>query len=138
MKPGHEASFAVGLVLAVIGLLIMVQTIGALIRTGRGTLAPWSPTTRLVTSGMYAHVRNPMIHGVMLVLLGESLALGSWRILGWALAFWAINTVYFSQWEEPALERRFGAEYREYMKNVRRWIPRLRPWMGQQVEKKVS
>ena len=33
--------------------------------------------------------------------------------------------------EEPGLEKRFGAEYVEYKRNVPRWIPRLKPWRPQ-------
>ena len=127
---GGEAAFTAGAGLMLIGLLIMGHTIAAFIVIGRGTLAPWSPTSRLVISGLYAHVRNPMILGVIIVLLGEALAFGSWRILAWATAFFAINTLYFVMLEEPGLEKRFGEDYRRYRQNVPRWIPRLRPWRG--------
>jgi len=30
--------------------------------------------------------------------------------------------------EEPALARKFGAEYEDYRANVPRWLPRLAPW----------
>ena len=33
-------------------------------------------------------------------------------------------------YEEPTLELEYGDEYREYRRNVRAWIPRLRPWRG--------
>ena len=42
--------------------------------------------------------------------------------------FVILNTVYFIRDEEPALERRFGDNYRLYKANVPRWIPRWRPW----------
>jgi len=31
-------------------------------------------------------------------------------------------------YEEPTLRRMFGAEYEEYCRNVRRWLPRIRAW----------
>jgi protein-S-isoprenylcysteine O-methyltransferase Ste14 len=31
-------------------------------------------------------------------------------------------------YEEPTLRRKFGADYEEYCRNVRRWLPRLRAW----------
>lgn len=34
-------------------------------------------------------------------------------------------------YEEPTLRRMFGAEYDEYCRNVRRWVPRLHPWEKQ-------
>ena len=120
----------VGLVIVAIGLFIIAQTIVTFIRIGNGTLAPWSPTRRLIVGGMYAYVRNPMILGVITVLVGESLVLVSLPILIWAIFVFVINTVYFIFSEEPGLEKRFGDEYREYKRNVPRWIPRLTPWRG--------
>jgi protein-S-isoprenylcysteine O-methyltransferase Ste14 len=127
---GGGRQFVAGAGVMLIGLLIMGHTIASFIRIGRGTLAPWSPTRKLVVEGLYAHVRNPMILGVLIVLLGEALAAASWRILAWALVFFLINTLYFVVSEEPGLERRFGEEYRRYKMNVPRWMPRLRPWRG--------
>ena len=42
--------------------------------------------------------------------------------------FVGVNALYLPLVEEPALRRRFGADYDRYTANVRRWIPRLRPW----------
>ena len=116
------------LLISAVGLFVIAQTILTFIRIGRGTLAPWSPTRKLIVGGMYAYVRNPMILGVVTVLIGESLVLLSLPILIWAILVFVINTVYFIFSEEPGLEKRFGAEYREYKKNVPRWIPRWKPW----------
>lgn len=113
----------VGLAVMVLGLFVMAQTILTFIRIGKGTLAPWSPTRKLIVGGIYAYVRNPMILGVITVLIGESMALSSVPIFIWAVLFFVINTVYFVFSEEPGLEKRFGDEYREYKKNVPRWIP---------------
>jgi protein-S-isoprenylcysteine O-methyltransferase Ste14 len=98
------------------------------IRFGRGTIAPWNPTRKLVVSGLYLHVRNPMIIGVLTALLGESLIFHSVQIFTWLIAFFIINNIYFVLSEEPGLTKRFGEEYLEYKRNVPRWIPRLRPW----------
>ena len=119
---------ALGLLFALAGGSILVANIITLIRTGKGTLAPWTPTRRLVIRGMYAHVRNPMISGVLMTLLGESLIFHSASIFTWLVVFFSVNHVYFIISEEPGLESRFGDEYREYKRNVPRWIPRLTPW----------
>jgi protein-S-isoprenylcysteine O-methyltransferase Ste14 len=120
-----DLSLICGLLLIVLGLVVMVLTISSFIRIGRGTLAPWNPTKKLVIRGLYRYVRNPMILGVLTVLLGEALAVKSENILIWAAAFFIINTIYFVIYEEPNLEHRFGKEYREYKKQVARWWPRL-------------
>ena len=118
----------VGLVFVDAGLFLLGMTVSLLIHQGEGTLAPWSPTKNLVVSGIYAHVRNPMITGVMAVLLGEAALFHSVAILEWFGLFFLINNVYFFVSEEPGLVKRFGDEYLEYKKNVPRWIPRLSPW----------
>ena len=128
MVPTSGFQLVAGLVVVLLGLFVMAQTILTFIRIGKGTLAPWSPTRKLIVGGMYAYVRNPMILGVITVLLGESIAFGSMSILTWAVLVFLINTVYFIFSEEPGLEKRFGDEYREYKRKVPRWIPRLRPW----------
>jgi len=128
--------FFFGLICALPGLIIMALTISSFIRIGKGTLAPWSPTQKLVIAGLYRYVRNPMILGVLTVLLGEALCLWSQNILIWALFFFIINTVYFIIYEEPDLEKRFGEEYRKYKKHVSRWLPRFTPFYPDQ--KKTS
>ena len=106
----------------------MARTIYAIIKIGKGTLAPWSPTKKLVISGMYRYTRNPMIMGVLTVLFGESLAILSLNIFIWAVIFFIVNTVWFILYEEPDLEKKFGEEYLEFKNNVPRWIPRATPF----------
>ncbi len=114
-----------GAVLIAAGLALWAWTVRLFARIGRGTLAPWDPTTHLVVEGPYRHVRNPMISAVLAILVGEGLALGSAGILVWSAAFFAVNWAYFVASEEPGLERRFGEEYRTYKRAVPRWLPRI-------------
>jgi protein-S-isoprenylcysteine O-methyltransferase Ste14 len=121
-------TIVLGLGLIVAGFALWVWTVRLFARLGEGTLAPWDPTSRLVVDGPYRHVRNPMITGVLAVLLGEAALFGSTGLLIWCAAFFAINSAYFVLSEEPGLVRRFGDDYRDYQRNVPRWIPRRRPW----------
>lgn len=125
-----QVPFWVGILCAAAGLVLMAWTILDFALIGRGTLAPWAPPTRLVVRGPYRHVRNPMISGVILVLLAESLLLQSLAIGGWLLLFAAVNAIYIPLREEKGLEARFGEDYRRYRGNVPRWMPRTRPWRG--------
>ncbi len=113
-----------------IGFTLFVWCINLFVIVGKGTLAPWDPTQKLVAIGPYRLVRNPMISGVALMLIGQSLFWGSWVIGIWAGTFMLINHIYFIFSEEPGLEKRFGESYTYYKANVPRWIPRLTPWMG--------
>ena len=120
------------------GLALAVATIGLFITTGEGTIAPWDPPQRLVVRGVYRHVRNPMITGLCLVLLGEALLAASLPLLG-LFAFGVImNVIYIPLSEEPGLARRFGDDYLAYKRNVPRWVPRLTPWKGDDLQRKVG
>jgi protein-S-isoprenylcysteine O-methyltransferase Ste14 len=76
---------------------------------------------------LYRHVRNPQYIGVVLVLLGEALFVGSLLLLGYA-AFFAIGYHLFVRlYEEPTLKRLFGEDYARYCASVPRWIPKRGP-----------
>jgi protein-S-isoprenylcysteine O-methyltransferase Ste14 len=113
-----------------LGLVLMVATIRLFVTVGKGTLAPWNPTQKLVVRGVYRHVRNPMISGVNAILLGEAIMAASLPLLGWFLAFAVVNIIYIPLAEEPGLVQRFGEDYEQYRRNVPRWIPRLTAWNG--------
>ena len=117
-----------GAALILFGLGLFSWCVSLFARVGRGTLAPWDPTRKLVAVGPYRFVRNPMISGVAALLIGQAVFRGSWVVGLWACAFIAINHVYFVLSEEPGLEARFGDAYRRYKANVPRWLPRLKPW----------
>jgi protein-S-isoprenylcysteine O-methyltransferase Ste14 len=124
------ASFAhvAGILIFVAGLALFAWCVSLFARIWQGTLAPWDPTKRLVVVGPYRFIRNPMITGVLTMLAGETIFLGS-RVIGiWTLAFFVINNIYFLLLEEPGLERRFGASYVEYKSAVGRWLPGSTPW----------
>jgi len=121
-----------GLLWGATGFFIFLYTVFLFRTIGKGTLAPWTPTQKLVVAGPYRYCRNPMITGVFFILLGETFFLNSVELLQWAGLFFLINTTYFHLKEEPDLEKRFGDEYRIYKKNVPRWIPRIRPYEGNQ------
>jgi protein-S-isoprenylcysteine O-methyltransferase Ste14 len=117
-----------GVALIGLGVLLVVRTVALFATVGQGTLAPWDPTARLVVRGPYRRVRNPMISGVVSILLGEAALLGSLPLLIWFGAVLAVNAVYLPLVEERGLSRRFGADYELYRAHVPRWVPRLRPW----------
>ena len=119
---------AAGVAALLIGLTLFISTVAHFAR-GRGTLAPWDPPRMLVVNGVYRYVRNPMISGVLFILVGESLLTSSRRLVIWFLLFLIMNLVYIPLLEEPGLAARFGDRYRLYKENVPRWLPRVRPWV---------
>jgi protein-S-isoprenylcysteine O-methyltransferase Ste14 len=117
-----------GCVVIGLGVLLVYKTISLFATVGDGTLAPWDPPRRLVVRGPYRHVRNPMISGILSILLGEAILFGSVPLLVWFVMFFALNALTMPLIEEPLLETRFGSDYVTYKRNVPRWIPRLKPW----------
>lgn len=118
----------VGVLLIAAGLWLVMQTVRLFAKVGQGTLAPWDATRKLVVVGVYRYTRNPMISGVMSILLGEAAFLGSAALLAWFAGFAIVNLLYIPLAEEPGLVARFGEEYLRYRENVPRWIPRRRAW----------
>ncbi len=93
---------------------------------GKGTPLPIDPPKKLVVEGPYGLVRNPMYWSVASVMLGEAAVFHSVALAELAFAFFAGVNVFVLLYEEPALRRKFGAEYEEYCRRVPRWLPRIK------------
>ena len=91
---------------------------------------PVAPPQRLVVVGFYRYVRNPMYVGFAAGWIGLWVILGHGNpVLITAVAAVAIGVHLFVVfYEEPTLRKKFGADYKEYSRNVRRWWPRARGW----------
>jgi protein-S-isoprenylcysteine O-methyltransferase Ste14 len=107
------------------GVLVVLLAFGRFVFEGIGTPAPVAPTQELVVGGLYRYVRNPMYLGVGAVILGQAAVLGRWVLMGYAVLFGATVWSFVHWYEEPALRRRFGSEYEEYLRTVPGWWPRL-------------
>lgn len=125
---GVEATRFVGTALIFAALHIVIDSFARFALVGEGTPAPISPTRRLVVSGYYRHVRNPMYVGVLAAILGQALLFASVLLLLYAAIVWAAFHAFITHYEEPTLTRTFAEEFREYRANVPRWIPRTSPW----------
>jgi len=119
-----------GMTLLLIGAAIMVRCIIDFGWRGLGTPAPFDPPRRLVVSGLYRWVRNPMYLGMGTFMVGEAILLPSIMraMLILITILWAVVTLFIVLYEEPTLRRLFGAEYENYCRHVRRWRPRLTPF----------
>jgi protein-S-isoprenylcysteine O-methyltransferase Ste14 len=95
---------------------------------GLGTPAPIAPPQKLVVTGLYRYVRNPIYIAVVAVIFGQALLFGEQRLLWYGALLWLFFHVWVVLIEEPTLKQTFGAEYESFRTNVPRWIPRLTPW----------
>lgn len=117
-------SFLLGLILMVPGELIRIWGVsyaGGATRT-RNVGAP-----RLVTSGPFAYLRNPLYLGNMLMYTGAALIANVW--LPWLIlvvwVFFGVQYYFIVKLEEEKLEELFGQRYRDYCAQVPRFLPRV-------------
>jgi len=118
-------------VLILVGGYYVVESIRILLAKGKGIplgdIFPEDQSTKLITTGIYAQTRNPMLFGYLLCLIAVGLLLRSPSIaFVIPTVFIALWTIWLKTREEPALEARFGDSYREYRKKTPYLIPR--PW----------
>jgi protein-S-isoprenylcysteine O-methyltransferase Ste14 len=119
---------SIGVALIAAGAAVLVSAFVRFVVEGFGTPAPIAPTERLVIGGSYRYVRNPMYLAVVAIILGQALLLGQPALLRYAVGVAIAFGVFVKLYEEPTLQRRYGAEYDAYRVAVRGWWPRLRPW----------
>jgi protein-S-isoprenylcysteine O-methyltransferase Ste14 len=98
---------------------------------GEGTPLPSAMARRLVVTGPYLFVRNPMAIAGIAQGVSVGLLAGSWLVVVYALSGSLIWNWIVRPLEEEDLEARFGAEYTAYARAVRCWIPQLRPFRAE-------
>ena len=112
----------IGALLTAAAAVFLIQAFARFVIEGLGTPAPVAPPDRLVVGGIYRWVRNPMYVAVIATILGQALLLGRW-LVAYAAVFWATTAAFVRFYEEPNLTSRFGADYEEYRRSVRGWLP---------------
>jgi len=115
---------------SVLGFAVALRCVWDFGWTGSGTPAPMVPPKRLVVVGFYRYVRNPMYVGFAAGWIGLWVVFGHPNpLVIAAVAAVALGVHLFVVfYEEPTLRKKFGTEYEEYSRNVRRWWPRVQAW----------
>jgi protein-S-isoprenylcysteine O-methyltransferase Ste14 len=120
----HLGSFRfLGLLTVVFGAALYVWCAAEFAFAGEGTPAPWDPPGRVVAGGLYRRTRNPMYLAIGSVLLGEAILFESLPLLAYSSLIGALFHLFVVCYEEPALKRKFGADYEAYCRAVPRWLP---------------
>jgi protein-S-isoprenylcysteine O-methyltransferase Ste14 len=109
---------------AILGLTAVQE----FVTRGGGTPFPFDPPRRLVATGVYSYIRNPMqLSGVLVLLLLGAVLQNVWVSAAGVMAH--LYSVGFAGWDENEdLRERFGPAWITYCRNVPRWRPRVRPW----------
>ena len=110
-----------GCSIVVFGMVLNVAGFVTQRRAGTDPI-PFRPTTRIVTHGVYRYTRNPMYVGFALCTLGIAILSDSlWMVAAVPIGLVLTNVLIVTR-EERYLERKFGDEYRQYQRQVRRWL----------------
>jgi protein-S-isoprenylcysteine O-methyltransferase Ste14 len=128
--PGVTALRAIGILLISAGSIVVLDAFIRFAWQGIGTPAPIYPTRRLVVSGAYRYVRNPMYVALVAIILGQALLFANIQIFIYGFCFWLPTHLFVRFYEEPTLRRTFPEDYAAFTAHVPRWIPRLTPWQG--------
>ncbi len=117
-RPLALAAGAAFLLLGVAGLFAAIRTM----LRAQTTINPYKSTTAIVSDGVFGFSRNPIYVSDTILYIGLGLILDTW----WALIFtpiviWIMSTGVIAR-EEAYLEKKFGNDYLEYKRKVRRWF----------------
>lgn len=113
---GHGIGYA----LVCVGLAIALWAASLMLRA-KTHINPHRSTTSLITSGPFAFSRNPLYVSLTLVYTGLAVAHAPLALPLLPVVIVAMHWLVISR-EERYLEAKFGEVYREYKRNVRRWV----------------
>lgn len=111
----------IGILPLVLGIVISYAAERQFHQVGT-TVHPFEGSSQLVTDGLFRFSRNPMYLGMVLILLGVALLMGSLAPFGVILLFLWWTSIQFIRREEQMLATQFGQDWLEYKARVRRWI----------------
>jgi protein-S-isoprenylcysteine O-methyltransferase Ste14 len=110
-----------GLIPMTIGFVLNLLADKAL-KNYQTTVKPFERSSALVTDGIFGITRNPMYLGMVLILFGVALLLGSVSPLVIVMLLAVLLDRIFIAPEEQKLERAFGDRFNVYGRKVRRWV----------------
>ena len=110
-----------GVALVAAGLALIVSQ--AIVFKSKGTaIKPFDESSVLIQDGLYRFSRNPIYVGMVTLLLGVAIGLGTVTPFIAPIGMWIILSALFIRVEERMLEEKFGDRYRAYQRKVRRWL----------------
>ena len=113
-------SRALGVVVILFGFELAAYAHGQF-RRANTTVMPFAVSSALVTDGLFSLTRNPMYLGMVFVLIGVWVCLGTLSpLVILPLFVWLMTR--FIRVEEASLKEQFGKAYENYCESVRRWV----------------
>jgi protein-S-isoprenylcysteine O-methyltransferase Ste14 len=124
----YPFSILPNMIARILGILLIITGIGVIaliwrqMSRAKTNIEPWKPTTKILDTGFYGYSRNPIYVAMIVIYLGVTCFFNS----VWFLPFLplCLLTIHFGVIlrEEKYLESKFGEDYLDYKKRVRRWI----------------
>ena len=111
----------IGYVIIALGVLIPVWA-ARIFRKRETNIIPYRDPDKIVTEGPFKVSRNPMYLGMLLVLVGVAIKLGTLESFVFVLLFFAVANWWYIPFEEERMSEIFGDQFDTYKKNVRRWL----------------
>lgn len=125
-------NWVLGLIILLPNLAISVWSLVTIYREGNGTPFPNVATIRLVTTGPYAHSRNPMVVSMFSVYWGIGILIASLIFIILTSFFFLVMIAVITLFEEKDLERKFGKDYLLYRQRTPFMIPRAKSLANRQ------
>jgi len=122
MRLGSLSGFkTIGVVIVIMGFCIAILAFRSFKRA-KTNIEPWKPTTKIVSTGIFAYSRNPIYGALCLITIGTGAFFNSvWILLSFIPSAVIIYYIAIKK-EEVYLEEKFGKEYLHYKNKVRRWL----------------
>ncbi|HXI86284.1 MAG TPA: isoprenylcysteine carboxylmethyltransferase family protein [Parvularculaceae bacterium] len=115
-------STAAGVALVIAGFAFAAWGRLTFARVGAEIQPASAKNSVLVTNGPFHFTRNPMYLGILIIMIGLSLVVGTVAALISIIVYVLWANFISIPYEEQKMERQFGEDYRAYKKSVRRWI----------------
>ena len=112
---------SIGVLFIVMGFLPNLL-VGIKFRKLKTALWPYEKPSKLITTGFFRISRNPNYLGMIVMLIGVAVLLGSLTPFIVPIVFFILINKFNIRTEEEILKKKFGKKYIDYQKRVRRWL----------------
>ena len=100
-------------------------------RIGQGTPIPFDPPKKIVTTGIYSYLANPMQVSMAWIYLCMALYYKSLALVSVALMSIIYSIGFVTWYNQTTIQKQWPQQWSEYKRHVRNWLPRWTPWVAQ-------
>jgi len=111
----------IGAISIVLGFTVLLRAWLQFKKVGTA-VCPTAKSSLIVTDGIYKYSRNPMYLGMLVMLTGASLMMGTIPAMFAPIGFFIVIDKVFIPFEEEKLQNFFGDVYAAYLTQTRRWV----------------